>query len=54
MKTHEDITCCVSTNGATYSPSGLGGGGLGGLPRGSGGAKDGTPSSNPLRERECA
>jgi hypothetical protein len=54
VKTNEDITCHVSTNGSPYSPSGLGGGGLGGPPRGSGGPKEGAPSSSPLRERECA
>jgi len=54
LKTNEDITCQVGTNKSSYSPSGLGGGGLGGLPRGSGGPKEGAPSSSPLRERECA
>jgi hypothetical protein len=49
---NEDIICHVS-NGMSHSPSGRGGGGLGGLPRGSGGPKEGAPSSNPLREREC-
>lgn len=49
---YQEITCPVITE-RSHSPSGRGGGGLGGLPRGSGGPKEGAASSSPLRECEC-
>jgi hypothetical protein len=52
VQTYKEITCPVIIE-RSHSPSGLGGGGLGGFPRGSGGPKEGAASSNPLREREC-